>query len=83
MSSWTPASARVEAMMTSDFETIVAALDAAGAYHLVVGGGAIVQHGVSRLTANLDLAIDLEAGNAHSPGATPKASDSATNRSST
>lgn len=43
------------------FEPILAALEAAGVRSVVVGGVATVLHGYARLTADLDLAIDLRA----------------------
>jgi hypothetical protein len=44
------------------FEPIFAALDAAQARYVVVGGVAVVLQGFPRLTADLDLVIDLEPG---------------------
>ncbi|MEX0990608.1 MAG: hypothetical protein WD206_09990 [Actinomycetota bacterium] len=41
------------------FEPIFAALDEAGVRYVVVGGVAVVLHGHARLTADLDIAIDL------------------------
>ncbi|HVF07549.1 MAG TPA: DUF6036 family nucleotidyltransferase [Actinomycetota bacterium] len=41
------------------FEPVFAALDAAGVRYVVVGGVAVVLHGHARLTADLDIAIDL------------------------
>ncbi len=41
------------------FEPIFEALDAAGVRYVVVGGVAVVLHGHARLTADLDLAVDL------------------------
>lgn len=43
------------------FEPVFAALDHAGARYVVVGGVATVLHGYARLTADLDLALDLSA----------------------
>jgi len=43
------------------FEPIFAALDAHGVRAVVVGGVATVLHGHARLTADLDLAVDLRA----------------------
>lgn len=42
------------------FEPILAALERASVRYVVVGGVATVLHGYARLTADLDLAIDLE-----------------------
>jgi hypothetical protein len=42
------------------FRTILAALDGSGTRYVVVGGVAVVLHGASRLTADLDVVIDLE-----------------------
>lgn len=50
-------------MPPSDLERIFAALEAAGARYLVVGGVAVVLHGHLRFTADLDLAVALDAGN--------------------
>jgi hypothetical protein len=47
----------------SDLERIFAALEAAGARYLVVGGVAVVLHGHPRFTADLDLALALEPAN--------------------
>ncbi len=41
------------------FEPIFRALDEAGVRYVVVGGVAVVLHGHARLTADLDLAVDL------------------------
>lgn len=43
------------------FEPVLAQLDKAGVRFVVVGGVAVVLHGHARLTADLDLAIDLTA----------------------
>lgn len=43
------------------FEPVLAALDAAEVRYVVVGGVAVVLHGHPRLTADLDLVIDLAA----------------------
>jgi len=43
------------------FEPVLAALDAAGVRFVVVGGVAVVLHGHPRMTADLDLVIDLAA----------------------
>ena len=42
------------------FEPVFQALDRAGVRYVVVGGVAVVLHGHPRLTADLDLAVDLE-----------------------
>jgi hypothetical protein len=42
------------------FEPIFEALERAGARYVVVGGFATVLHGVARLTADVDLIVDLE-----------------------
>lgn len=42
------------------FEPIFAALDRAGVRYVTVGGVAVVLHGHARLTADLDLIVDLE-----------------------
>jgi hypothetical protein len=42
------------------FTPVLAALESAGVRHVVVGGLATVLHGHPRLTADLDLVIDLE-----------------------
>lgn len=47
----------------SDLERIFDALEASGARYLVVGGVAVVLHGHPRFTADLDLAIALDAPN--------------------
>jgi len=41
------------------FEPIFAALERAGVRYVTVGGVAVVLHGHARLTADLDLAVDL------------------------
>jgi hypothetical protein len=43
------------------FEPVLAALDGAGVRFVVVGGVAVVLHGHPRMTADLDLVIDLAA----------------------
>ncbi|MGH9156521.1 MAG: hypothetical protein ACRD1K_11950, partial [Acidimicrobiales bacterium] len=43
------------------FEPILAALERANVRYVIVGGVATVLHGYARLTADLDLSIDLEA----------------------
>lgn len=50
-------------MPPSDLERIFAALEASGARYLVVGGVAVVLHGHLRFTADLDLAVALDAVN--------------------
>lgn len=47
------------------FEPIFAALNAAGSRFVVVGGVAVVLQGYARLTADLDLVIDLDPEPAH------------------
>ena len=42
-----------------DFESIFACLNATGVRYVCVGGIAVVLHGVDRLTADLDLVIEL------------------------
>lgn len=42
------------------FDAIFAALEASGARYVVVGGVATVLHGHARLTADIDLIVDLE-----------------------
>jgi Nucleotidyltransferase of unknown function (DUF6036) len=42
------------------FEPVIAALEDVGIRYVVVGGLAVVLHGHARLTADLDIAIDLE-----------------------
>jgi len=49
--------------MTGDLEQILGALSSAGTRYLVVGGVAVVLHGHLRVTADLDLVIELEADN--------------------
>lgn len=41
------------------FEPVFEALEAAGVRYVVVGGVAVVLHGHARLTADLDIAVDL------------------------
>jgi len=48
----------------SSFEPIFRALDEAGARYVVVGGLAVVLHGYARLTADVDLVVDLAPGEA-------------------
>jgi len=45
------------------YEDVLRALDAASIRFVVVGGVAVILHGVPRSTADLDLVIDLEEGN--------------------
>lgn len=52
-------------MTHGSFEAIFAALNAAGARYLVVGGVAVVLHGHPRLTADLDLVVALDPENVH------------------
>jgi len=47
-----------------DFDLIFAALQGAGVRYLVVGGVAVVLHGHPRFTADLDLVVALDPGNA-------------------
>lgn len=51
-------------MGASDFELVFQALQAAGVRYLVVGGVAVVLHGHPRFTADLDLVVALQPGNA-------------------
>ncbi|MBI5628980.1 MAG: hypothetical protein HY953_08675, partial [Candidatus Rokubacteria bacterium] len=46
--------------MTLFYEDVLRALDAASIRFVLVGGVAVILHGVPRTTADLDLAIDLE-----------------------
>jgi hypothetical protein len=48
----------------SSFSAIFGALDDAGARYVVVGGLAVVLHGYARLTADVDLIVDLSPGEA-------------------
>jgi hypothetical protein len=50
--------------MTGDFDAIFAALAAADVRYLVVGGVAVVLHGHTRFTSDLDLVVSLEEANA-------------------
>lgn len=50
-------------MEKQSFETIIRALDNAGARYLIVGGVAVVAHGYVRFTVDLDIFLDLEAEN--------------------
>jgi len=47
----------------TEIERVLRALEAAGVRYLVVGGVAVVLHGHPRFTADLDLAIALDAAN--------------------
>jgi hypothetical protein len=49
--------------MLSEIETVLAALNEARVRFLVVGGVAVVLHGRLRVTADLDLVVQLERGN--------------------
>ena len=48
----------------SSFDPIFRALDESGARYVVVGGLAVVLHGYARLTADVDLVVDLAPGEA-------------------
>jgi len=50
-------------MERHSIEAIVSALNRANVRYLIVGGLAVVAHGYVRLTADIDLVLDLEAGN--------------------
>lgn len=43
-----------------EFERVIAALNDAGVDYVIVGGIAVVLHGVDRLTADLDVVLDLQ-----------------------
>jgi hypothetical protein len=43
-----------------EFERVISALNDTGVDYVIVGGIAVVLHGVDRLTADLDLVMDLE-----------------------
>lgn len=49
--------------VTIFYEDVLRALDAAAIRFVLVGGVAVILHGVPRTTADLDLVIDLEEGN--------------------
>ncbi len=49
------------------YEPVLAALDAAGVRFVVVGGVAVVLHGHPRMTADLDLVVDLTASRLAAP----------------
>lgn len=51
-------------MGASDLDLVFQALQAASVRYLVVGGVAVVLHGHPRFTADLDLVVALEPGNA-------------------
>ncbi len=51
-------------MSAGDFDLVFAALQGAGVRYLVVGGVAVVLHGHPRFTADLDLVVALDPGNA-------------------
>ncbi|MCC6644932.1 MAG: nucleotidyl transferase AbiEii/AbiGii toxin family protein [Polyangiaceae bacterium] len=51
----------------SSLASIVSALDESGARFVVVGGLAVVLHGHARLTADVDLVVDLSPGEAIKP----------------
>ncbi|MFP4615917.1 MAG: nucleotidyl transferase AbiEii/AbiGii toxin family protein [Thiohalorhabdus sp.] len=51
-------------MAPTNFTRVFDALNAAGVRYVVVGGLATVLHGLDRLTADIDLVVDLEPGNA-------------------
>lgn len=50
-------------MEPSDFDAIFVALETANVRYLVVGGVAVVLHGLPRFTADLDLVVALDAEN--------------------
>lgn len=50
-------------MKRHSVETVIRALNEAGVRYLVVGGLAVVAHGYVRLTADVDLVLDLEPAN--------------------
>ena len=43
-----------------EFERVIEALNRSGVPYVIVGGVAVVMHGVDRLTADLDVVIDLD-----------------------
>lgn len=49
--------------MTLFYEDVLAGLQEAGVRFVLVGGTAVILHGVPRTTADLDLVLDLEASN--------------------
>ncbi|MFA9462465.1 hypothetical protein [Thiohalorhabdus methylotrophus] len=51
-------------MAPTNFTRVFEALNAAGVRYVVVGGLATVLHGLDRLTADIDLVVDLEPDNA-------------------
>ena len=50
-------------MKLASVEAIARALDEARVRYLVVGGLAVIAHGYGRLTMDVDLVVQLEAGN--------------------
>lgn len=50
----------MQAIYPIEFERVIAALNETGVRYAIVGGVAVVLHGVDRLTADLDVVIDLE-----------------------
>lgn len=50
-------------MTAGSLDALVRALNGAGVRYLIVGGLAVVAHGVVRFTADVDLVVDLETGN--------------------
>ncbi len=54
-------------MALSSLASILRALDESGARYVVVGGLAVVLHGHARLTADVDLVVDLSPGEAIRP----------------
>lgn len=45
------------------FEDVLTLLRDGGVHHVIVGGTAVILHGVPRTTADLDLVVDLDAAN--------------------
>lgn len=60
--SWPSAAADIAFISVPIFEPVFAALNTAEIPYVVVGGVAVVLHGYPRLTADLDLALDLDSG---------------------
>lgn len=54
-----------------ELERVLSALDAAGVRYLVVGGVAVVLHGHPRMTADLDLVLELAPENVRAAFAAP------------
>lgn len=54
-----PVGSRVSSVFVAIFEPLFDALDAARVRYVVVGGVATVLHGFARLTADVDLVVDL------------------------